>query len=214
MAEEKPKKAEGTEPKPPVTFSPEQIALIDKMFEERTKSMTQRPDKPNAISMYNIRDPKKIETVKVSRFDAKWVIGFKNLQNDPFKKMPKYLRYGVEPIRKLPNEPYVTLLLSNDGKEIIEKELLLVDYMEYRDQKDVPVVKCNIQEVINDHGVLGSSSQFAIAVNDKGNPEARPTILQQSKSEIRTFDVKLPTFDAQGEPDGEFDYTFSTDFLG
>lgn len=209
MADEEIKKE-----KKSVTFSAEQIELIDQMFEARLKDSKVRPDTPNGISVYNIRDPKKIESVIVSRFDAKWVLGFKNLQNDPYKKTPKYIRYGVEPIRKLANEPYVTLLLSDDGKNITEKEVLLVDYMEYRDRKNIPVVECKVKEIIHDHGVLGGSSQFAVAVNDKGNPEARPTILAQSKSEERRFVLNLQKFDAQGNEDGEFQHEFITDFLG
>lgn len=197
-----------------VTFSPEQIDLIDQMFEARIKSSKGTASPNNAISMYNIRDPKRIDTVKVNRFDAKWVLGFKNLQKDPYKKAPNYLRYGVEPTRKLQNEPYVTLLLSSDGKDIEEKEVLLVDYMAYKDGKNIPVIKCNVKEVINNHGILGQSGQFAVAVNEKGNPESRPTIAAESKSEIRTFEVKLPIFDESGNEDGEFEYEFSTDFLG
>jgi len=193
---------------PMVTFSPEQIKQIDKMMAERMKSVESRQSENpnNPISLYNLRDPKSIDTVKVSRFDAKWVLGFKNLQNDPYKKTPKYLRYGVEPIRKLPNEPYVTLLLSADGKKIEEKEVLLLDYMENREKIDIPVIKCEVKTIINDHGILGAVGSYGVAVNEKGNPESRPTYKMESKSEERVFTVKLPEFD--------FEVEFITDFLG
>lgn len=199
-------------PPPAVTFSKEQIDMIEAMFKSRIDSIKDSlggsKDSPNsAISMYNLRDPKEIKTVKVNRFDGKWVIGFKDLQTDPYKKhIPKYLRYGIEPIRKLNNEPYVTLLLSNDGKEVVEKEVLLVDYVEYRDQVNVPVIKIEIKEKINDHGILGSSDGFAIAVDEKGKPENRPTILAQSKTVDRIFTVQLEGFDKPS--------VFITDFLG
>jgi len=192
---------------PQVTFSPEQIKMIDKMMAERLKSVESRQtENPNnAVSLYNLRDPKSIETVKVSRFDAKWVLGFKDLQNDPYKKTPKYLRYGVEPIRKLPNEPYVTLLLSSDGKKIEEKEVLLLDFVENREKVDIDVIKCDVKTIIHDHGILGATGSFGVAINEKGNPETRPTYKMESKSEERVFTVKLPGFDIESE--------FITDFL-
>ena len=196
-----------------VTFSPEQIVLIEKMLNERVKSITSSSSESpnNAISVYNLRDPKSIETVKVSRFDdgteVKWVLGFKDLQNDQYKKTPKYVRYGIDPIRKLHNEPYVTLLLSNDGKTIVEKEVLLIDYMQNRTQENIKVIECKVKETIHDHGVLGSrGGAFGVAIDEKGNTESRPTILAQSKSETRTFVVQLPGFKTTTE--------FITDFLG
>lgn len=200
-------------------FTPSQIAIVQKMMDDLKAQFLNSPERsqnnPNSpISMYGLRDPKTIETVKVSRFDAKWVLGFKNLQADPYKKLPKYLRYGVEPIRKLHNEPYVTLQLSTDGKNIEEKEVLLLDYMENREVQDIKVLDIKVESKINDHGLLGASGQFAVAVNDKGNPETRPTILAQSKSETRTFTVKLPMFDTEGNATDGFEYVFITDFLG
>lgn len=196
---------------PSVTFSKEQIELIGTMMKDLENNIRSSMDgsrSPNQpISMYNMRDPKEIKSVKVSRFDAKWVTAFKNLQNDPYKKnIPKYLRYGPDPIRKLNNEPFVTLVLSSDGKEFEEKEIMLIDYMENRDQVDVPVKHVEIKEIINDHGVLSSTGNYAIEVDDKGNPTHRPTILAQSKSVEREFTVHLEGF--------EDDTVFKTDFLG
>ena len=193
--------------KPPVVFSADQIELVNKMLDERVKALGHRGDNPNSpVSLYNMRDPKEIKTVQVSRFDGKWVVGFKDIQSDPFKKSALYLEYGVDPVRKLNREPYVTLLLSVDGKKIEEKKVLLIDYMEYRDKISVPVIKVNTKEIIHDHGVLGRNGQFAVAIDEKGNPESRPTILAQSKSVERTFEVQLEGF--------EDTTTFITDFLG
>lgn len=210
MAEEKEKvkSPEAKEIKAPVTFTPDQIELVNKMLDERVKGLSQRQDNPNSpVSLYNMRDPKEIKTVSVSRFEGKWVVGFKNIQTDSFKKhIALYLEYGVDPVRRLNREPYVTLLLSADGKKIEEKKVLLIDYMEYRDKVNVPVIKVNTKEVIHDHGVLGRTGQFAVAIDDKGNPETRPTIMAQSKTIERTFEVKL-----EGFADTT---TFITDFLG
>ena len=202
------KSPEAKETKAPVTFTPDQIELVNKMLEERIKGLNTKQDNPNSpVSLYNMRDPKEIKTVSVSRFDGKWVIGFKNLQTDTFKKhIPLYLRYGINVERKLNREPYVTLLLSTDGKKIEEKEVMLIDYMEYRDKVNVPVIKVNTKEVIHDHGILGRTGQFAVAIDDKGNPESRPTIMAQSKTVERTFEVQLEGF--------EDTTTFITDFLG
>lgn len=192
-------------PEKAVTFTPDQIALIDKMFKDRSKA-EKSSRSPNAISMYNLRDPKAIQSVKVSRFDGHWVIGFKDLQQDPYKKNKQYLRYGVDPIRKLFNEPFVTLLLTDDGEKITEKEVMLITYMENRDQKDIPVIEKKEHPRINDHGVLGSNGNYAVAIDDKGAVESRPTILQQSKSVDLSFII---------QPDGfKTPHEFSTDFLG
>lgn len=200
-------------PAPTVSFTPEQMAVIERMIERRASYNGQEVSsaRPQGISMYNLRDPKKIEAVMMSRFDAKWVVGFKNLQKDPYKKTPSYLRYGPEPIRKLPNEPYITLLLSEDGKKIEEKEVLLLDYMENREKIEVPVVDIKVKEVIHDHGVLGSSGEYAGAVDidpkTGRNVNVKPqTILQQSKTEDRTFIVQVPDF---AEP-----LSIIADFLG
>lgn len=202
-----PKKNEGGR-KPAVTFNADQIKVIEQMLEERMKSVRGTDNSPNnPISLYNLRDPKAIQTVKVSRFDAKWVVGFKDLQNDPYKKAPKYLEYGVDPIRKLNNEPYIVLLLSDDGteKKFTEKRVLLVDFMENRERVDVDVISMRTKEEIHDHGILGQQSNYGIAIDEKGNPENRPTILAQSKSVKRWFTVQPEGFTEPME--------FPTDFL-
>lgn len=203
---EKPGKPE--KPGKAVTFSPEQITLINAMFEERLKGEKSSRG-PNGISMYALRDPKSIETIRVSRFDGKWVIGYKDLQTDPYKKTVQYLRYGVDPIRKLFNEPFITLLLTSDGKKIEEKEVMLITYMDNREREN-PICKVKVMEVkskpvIHDHGILGSGGTFAVAIDEKGKPENRPTILAQSKSVELSFVAQPEGFK---EP-----YEFSSDFL-
>lgn len=195
-----------TAPMPNVTFTDEQLQVINAMMQKVvTETRTSNPNAP--ISMYNLRDPKKIETVNVKRFLGKFVMGFKNLQMDPFKKTPKYYRFGVDPIRKLANEPYVTLLLSDDGKvPYEEREVLLIDYMNERETFVAKVLEVKLKENIHDHGILGRiSGDMGLAVDAKGNPESRPTIAQQSKTIERTFVVQLPGFDVTSE--------FISDFL-
>lgn len=206
---------------PAVNFSPEQIKAIDALFEKRLKainrSTSQSADeqRPAGISMYNLRDPKKIEAVRVSRFDGKWVIGWKDLQNDPYKKTPKYLDYGVAMYddRKFTNEPFITLLLSDDGEKIEEKRVLLLDYMQNREKdqpiNQIPVKDIRVVTIIEDHGILGSSAGFAGAVDvdprtGRNVNVDRTAILQQSKREERYFTIAIPGFKKEIEINSEF----------
>lgn len=200
MAEEKEK------PKKAVVFSPEQMQAIDEMFKNFQKDTKEARSPNSAISMYDLRDPKKISTVKVSRFDGHWVLGFKDLQADPYKKTKQYCRIGIDPVRKLFNEPFVTLLLSDDGETIEEKEVLLLTYMENRDTVPLDVIEIKEVTRIMDHGILGNTGAFAIAINEKGNPENRPTIKAQSKTIDREFLVKPEGFKEA--------HWYITDFLG
>lgn len=179
-----------------VPFTAEQMEIIQKMMSDVRESS--RNSVPDAISMYNLRDPKAIETVNVKRIDGMFVLGFKNFQNDPYKKKPKYLKYKKDEVRGLLNEPFITLLLSDGSqKEPIEKEMLLLDYVVQgkQDQFRAKVLDVRKKEVIEDHGFLGSSGEFAVAVDEKGIPEKRPTLLAQTKHEERVFVVELPGFD-------------------
>jgi hypothetical protein len=187
-----------------VTFSPEQIKLVNEMIANSRKGDENKA--PNAISMYNLRDPKEIKTITISRFDGKYVLGFKNLQKDIYKKhLPLYYRMGVEPIRKLNNEPYVTLLLTDDGEKVEEKEVMLVTFTDSRDRVVVPVIKIDEKTITHDHGVLGNGGNYAIAIDEKGNPEQKTSILAQSQSVERVFWAQPEGFK---EPHG-----FITDFL-
>ncbi len=191
---------------PTVTFTAEQLAVINQLMDQAVKNNSGASSPNNPISMYNIRDPKKIETVNVKRFGPKFVVGFKNLQNDPFKKIPKYYKAGVDPIRKLTNEPYVVLLLSDNGVDIEEKEVLLVDYMNERENYVAKVLEVKEKETIHDHGILGQrSDNMGMAVDSKGLPEPRTTVLAQSKTTERSFVVQLPGFETTTE--------FISDFL-
>ena len=191
--------------KAPVTFTEEQLALVQKMISDASSNAQASSNNP--ISPYNVRDIKKIETVNVRRFEGMYVLGFKNLQKDPFKKAPLYVEYGVDIARKLSNEPYVTLLLSNDGNDIVEKKVLLIDYMNNRDTYIAKVLSITEDVKINDHGVLGRvGSDMGTSIGTDGKVERGPAVSMQTKSIIRTFNVELENLDGT-----KFDYKFETD---
>ena len=129
-----------------VTFTPEQMEVISKII--ASKSVKQSENEP--ISVYNVRDKKKIETVNVSRFDGKFVIAFKDQNNDPYETTPRYYITKHDLNRKLADVPYITLILS-DGKESIEKEVALIDYLNHRKKHQAKVVHIDLQEIIEDH---------------------------------------------------------------
>ncbi len=185
-----------------VSFSSKQMDIVNKMIQDAIKG-TANPNDP--ISVYDMRDPKKIETVNVRRYDAKFVMGFENFQKDPMKAKPRYITLDVDPIRKLPNEPYLTLLLSADGKTIEKRKVMLVDYMAQRDVYVAKVLEVKEKEIIRDHGILGNRGSMGIAVDEKYNPEPRLTMKAQTKSVERSFVVQLPEFSGTTE--------FISDFL-
>lgn len=174
-----------------VTFSPEQMEVINKLI----ASSKVTSSSPESISVYNVRDKKKIETVNVSRFDGKFVIGFKDVNNDPYNPTPKYYTEKLDVVRKLPNQPFVTLILS-DGKETEEKEVSLVDYLNYRKKFKANLVHIDSKEVINDHGLLGRiNKDLGSMIDEKGNPIQSTAIRAESKQLVRKFYVELPGFD-------------------
>lgn len=189
-----------------VPFTSEQMSIIQSMLEQARNSASNRT--VDSVSMYNLRDPKSIETVNVNRIDGKFVVGFVNHQKDSFKKKPQYLVYKpfVHATGLLQKEPYVTLILSEDGETFEEKEMALVDYMAEKDKIKCKVLNIDVKKIVEDHGVLGSSGEFAVAVDSKGLPEARPTILAQTEHEVRVFTVELEGFKKP--------YDFISDFLG
>lgn len=191
--------------KAPVTFTEEQLALVQKMISDASSNAQANSNNP--ISPYNVRDIKKIETVNVRRFEGMYVLGFKNLQKDPFKKAPLYVEYGVDIARKLQNEPYVTLLLSNDGKEMVEKKVLLIDYMNNRDTYVAKVLNITEEAKITDLGILGRvGNDMGTTIDASGRVERGPAVSMQTKSIIRTFEVELENLDGS-----KFDYKFETD---
>jgi len=189
--------ADQPKPKKDVVFDADQMAVIQSMIEQaRAGNDSRRPD---AISMYNLRDPKKIETVNVKRIDGKFVMGFVNHQKDAFKKKPKWLEYELDNSRGGPasREPFITLLLQEDENSQVEKrKMLLVDYVTEgkRDQYQAKVVHIDLKEVIEDHGYLGARGEYAGEVDDKGVPVTSTKILAQTKHEERVFLVELPGF--------------------
>lgn len=177
-----------------VTFTPEQLDLVQKMIEASKTSSNSR----SSVSRYSdVRDSKKIENVNVSRFDGKWVLGFKDLNNDPYRKTPKYSENKTDLIRKLPEQPFVTLLLSSDGIETVEKEVTLIDYMNNREKVPCKVLSINKKEIIDDYGLLGrqGASGLAGAIDEKGNLLQPVAVKQEVKRVEMTFDVEIPGFD-------------------
>jgi len=173
-----------------VTFTPEQMEVINKLINAQANRGSSE-----AVSVYNKRDIKKIETVNVSRFDNKFVIGFKNLNNDAYDTTPRYYEEKLDVVRKLPNQPFVTLILS-DGKETQEKDVALVDYVNYRKKMQCNVVKIEDKEIIEDHGLLGrTGSDIAGMVDDSGRPVTPIAVRAESKRVIRTYYIEVPGFD-------------------
>lgn len=187
-----------------VTFNAEQLSVIQRMIAETKENKSS----VNSVSVYNIRDPKSIETVNVKRIDGKFVTSWKNWNKDSFKKKPVWLQYKSLPRMDgtLLKEPYITIYLSEDGVTFEEKEMPLIDYMTDRDSIKCKVLKIDMKEVVEDFGILGSSGEYATAVDAKGLPEVRPTILAQVKHEERVFTVEVPGF--------EKPFEFISEFLG
>lgn len=172
-----------------VTFSPEQMEVINKLIASSKVSTNE------SVSVYNVRDKKKIETVNVSRFDGKFVIGFKDFNVDEYNPTPKYYVEKLDVKRKIADQPFVTLFLS-DGKETTEKEVSLIDYLNHRIKFQAKVVHIDSKEIINDHGLLGrNSADMANMVDDSGRPIVSPTIRAESKQLARKFYVELPGFE-------------------
>ncbi len=188
-----------------VPFNSEQLEIVQRMIQEAKEDNRQSV---NSVSMYNQRDPKSIESVNVKRIDGKFVVGWVNQQKDSFKKKPQYLIYKNYQYRDIPllREPFITLILSSDGIKFEEKEMALVDYMTERDSLKCKVLDVQVKEIVEDFGVLGSNGEYAGAVDERGMPEARPTVLAQVKREERVFTVEVPGF--------EKPYEFIAEFLG
>lgn len=180
---------------PDIKFSPEQLAAINEMISSAVRSSAQTGNSNSPLSVYGQRDPKSIERVNVKRMFGKFVLGFKDVQNDLMKShIPKYLTYEFDPIRKLDQQPYITLLLSNDGVDVEEKKILLTDYYRDREKFEAKVVDIKVKKTIKDDGILGSRGSFAVEVDDKNNPITRSKIKAESIVETRTFMVELPGF--------------------
>lgn len=177
-----------------ITFSPEQLDLVQKMI-EASKS-TSNNDRTSISRYTNIRDPKSIEQVNVSRFDGMFVVGFKDLNNDAYRKVPKYSENKLDISRKLPDQPFVTLLLSNDGEKIVEKEVSLINYMDFREKIPCKVVKINKKEIIDDKGLLGQggSGGFAGEVDKDNKIIQNVAVKAEVLREEITVLVEVPGF--------------------
>lgn len=194
MAKEKAQNAAEEIKASTVTFSQEQLEIVQKMIEA---SKGGGGNARTTISRYtDVRDPKKIQNVKVSRFDGKYVLGFKDLNKDPYRKEPKYSENKFDIHRKLDNQPFITLLLSEDGKEVEEKEVSLIDYMNNRTQVECKVKEIESKEIIEDKGVLGrqGSGGYATAIDANGNIEKPIAIKAEVKRVERVYHVEIPEF--------------------
>lgn len=175
-----------------IGFSPEQMELVRSMI-DAAKGSGER----GSVSRYtDVRDPKKLETVKVSRFDNKFVLGFKDLNIDPYRKAPKYSENKLDLVRKLPDQPFVTLILS-DGGEQTEKEVSLIDYMNNREQVQCKVAGVKEKEVIDDKGILGrqGGGGYASAVDGDGKLVHSVAVKAEVKRIERNILVEVPGFD-------------------
>ena len=189
--------------KEPVGFTPEQLSEVNRLIAESVRSSARETGE--AQSVYGQRDPKNIESVNVRRIFGKFVVGYKNLQTDPMRKdVPKYLRYGNDPYRKLDNVPFITLILS-DGTNEEEKEVMLTDYYRDRDSYQAKVVDTVTKKDIQNHGLLGRTGNMAREVDDKGHLVIRSAVKAESVKVITRYMVELPGFDKPVE--------FNQDFL-
>lgn len=180
------------------TFTPEQMELVMNLIAASKEPKNERGQ--SAISRFtDVRDPKEIMTCPVYRFDGKFVTGFKDLNKDPYRKVPKYSENKLDINRKLPNEPFVTLFLSENGTDIEEKEVSLIDYVNNRMKVEIPKKDFTIEdrEVITDYGIIGrgGGGSFASDFNNS-NQEVSPIhVKAETKRTERTFIVNLPGFE-------------------
>lgn len=176
-------------------LNPEQLEYLMKMIENSKAE----ENKTNGFSLYDMRDPKNIETVNVKQFDGKFVIAFKDFQNNPFKKNPKYTTMKFDPVTGKNSQPYLTLILSDgsedeNGKLITEeREVRLIDYVEQRERFDAKVLNTEKRSVIKNFGVLGGHA-MASEVDAKGNKVSYPNVNKETKEEVMIFHVELPGF--------------------
>lgn len=174
------------------SFTPEQLEVVQRLIAESKSN--QKDNGP--LSVYGARDPREITHVKVSMFEGKFVIGFKDFQTNPYSKDKKFYQEKSLPERGLNRQPFVTLLLTSDGEDVEELEVALIDYMNYRTRIELPVESIEKKEVIEDHGVLGKRGEgMAVGLDSEGKPLSQLTLKAESKKTIMKFYVKLPDTD-------------------
>ncbi len=199
MAKETPKTPREAIAASTAAFSPEQMDLVMQLIAANKESTTNERGQ-SAISRFtDVRNPKEIMTCPVYRFDGKFVLGFKDLNKDPYRKAPKYSEAKLDINRGLKDQPFVTLLLSNDGVDIEEKEVPLIDYVNNRMKVEIPKGDFEIKndDVIKDYGVIGrgGGGAFAQDIGGNGQPISPVKIKAETKETQRTFIVKLPGFE-------------------
>jgi len=187
------------EKKSNVTFSPEQMDEIQKLI-LGSKNDKDVSNGREAISRFtNTRDPKEIVTCPIYRFDGKFVIGFEDYNKDPYRKQPKYYDLKLDIHRKLADQPFVTLLLSNDGKEIEKKEVPVIDYVTKRIKVIIEKPNFTIENRtrIEGNGIIapGGGGTFAAEMASNGQFVQPALVKMETKHVDRTFIINLPGFD-------------------
>jgi hypothetical protein len=180
-----------------VVFSPEQMEVVQALIAQSRDVSTKK--EREAISRFtNTRNKKEIMSVPIYQFDGKFVIGFKDLNKNPYRKTAKYCELKLDIHRKLADQPFVTLLLSSDGEDIEEKEVSLIDYMGNREKVIIekPNFEITTEEVIEDHGIVGKGGggTFAAEIDGSGRTVTPMLVKAETKLERRTYKINLPGF--------------------
>ncbi len=178
-------------PQMAVPFTPEQMEIIQQLVKQTQSRGTNQP-----VSVYGKRDPRDITTVRVSNWEGKFVVGFKDMNNNPWKSQPKYNVMKQDAVRGFAKpEPFVTLILSSNGTDFEELTLPLVDFMDQRMKIELPVVHVDKQEVIKDHGTLGRrTDEMAVETDGNNRPVAQTNIKMESKEVVMKIYVQIPGF--------------------
>lgn len=180
-----------------IAFTPEQMELVQQLILASRDSKDE--NSRQAISRFsNIRDPKAIMSIPTYRFDEKFVVGFKNYSNDPYRKVPKFYDMKLDINRKLNDQPFVTLLLSTDGETITEKEVPVIDYINNRIKVILEKDAFEIvnKEVLDDKGIIGrgGGGTFAQEIGSNGIPISPVLVKAEVKRIERKFIINFPGF--------------------
>lgn len=192
MAKEKATNGEVDLNKSTQTITPEMMDAIKSILAQEKANDKNRDNSFSVLT--DVRDPKKIEQVRIKRLDGKFVVGFKDYNTDPFRKTPRYTINKMHLERKLPNEPFITLILSTDGETFEEKELPHVDYMNYREDFPVDVIEVKKHQIIENKGLITQNPSMAYEVDNKGQMINSGMIRQEVVREEISFIIQLPGF--------------------
>lgn len=169
-------------------ITPEMLEAIKELLAQK------KDDGKEGMSIYSdVRDPKKIETARIKRIDGMFVIGFKDVNDDPYETRPRYTTEEPYLGRGLKREPHITLLLSKDGETVIEKKMAHIDYMTYRKELTVPVIEVIKKEIIEDGGLLGVR-RGAVTLGEDGRPTSRVAVRKEVRREELSLVLDVPGF--------------------